>query len=149
MSSSVSRDIVVAASPEAFFDLVADFARYPEFVPGVKAARPRPAAAGGPVDVEYEVDLGVKTIRYVLRHLLERPRRVTWSLESGEWMKVSNGSWDLAPEAAGTRARYSVEIQIAKPPLVPQSLVDRITDELTKVQLPRMLEAFKQRAERG
>jgi coenzyme Q-binding protein COQ10 len=148
MSSSVSRDVLVAASPDRFFDLVADFARYPEFVPGVKAARPRPAAPGGHVDVEYEVDLGVKTIRYVLRHVLARPSRVSWHLVSGEWMKVSNGSWELEPEGEGTRARYSVEIQIAKPPLVPQSLVDRITDELTKVQLPRMLEAFRARAER-
>jgi ribosome-associated toxin RatA of RatAB toxin-antitoxin module len=149
MSSSVSKDVFVACPPERFFDLVVDFARYPEFVPGVKATRPRPAAADAPVDVEYEVDLGVKTIRYVLRHVLDRPRRVSWSLHSGEWMKVSNGSWDLAPEAGGTRARYAVEIQIAKPPLVPQAIVDRVTDELTKVQLPRMLHAFKERAERG
>lgn len=148
MSSSVSREVVVAAPPERFFDLVADFARYPEFVPGVKGARPRAAAEGAPVDVEYEVDLGVKTIRYVLRHVLDRPRRVSWHLVSGEWMKVSNGSWDLVPEGGQTRARYTVEIQIAKPPLVPQSIIDRVTDELTKVQLPRMLEAFKARAER-
>jgi ribosome-associated toxin RatA of RatAB toxin-antitoxin module len=149
MSSSISRDVLVGCPPERLFDLIADFARYPEFVPGVKAARPRAAAPGEPVDVEYELDLGVKTIRYVLRHALDRPRRVSWSLVSGDWMKVSNGSWDLAPEAAGTRARYTVEIQIAKPPLVPQAVVDRVTDQLTKVQLPRTLEAFKARAERG
>jgi coenzyme Q-binding protein COQ10 len=149
MASIASRDVLVACSPERFFELVTDFARYPEFVPGVKAARPRPAAGGAPVDVEYEVDLGVKTIRYVLRHVLERPRKVTWSLLSGEWMKVSNGSWELSDEGGQTRARYGVEVQIAKPPLVPQSLVDRITNELTKVQLPKMLDAFKARAERG
>jgi ribosome-associated toxin RatA of RatAB toxin-antitoxin module len=149
MSSSVSKDVLVACPPERFFDLVVDFARYPEFVPGVKAARPKAAAPGAPIDVEYEIDLGVKTIRYVLRHVLDRPRRVSWSLESGEWMKVSNGSWDLAPEAGGTRAWYAVQIQIAKPPLVPQAIVDRVTDELTRVQLPRMLQAFKERAERG
>jgi coenzyme Q-binding protein COQ10 len=149
VSSSVSKDVLVACAPERFFDLVVDFGRYPEFVPGVKAARPKPARPGDPVDVEYEVDLGIKTIRYVLRHVLDRPRRVSWALESGEWMKVSNGSWDLAPEAGGTRARYAVEIRIAKPPLVPQAVVDRVTDELTKVQLPRMLAAFKERAERG
>jgi ribosome-associated toxin RatA of RatAB toxin-antitoxin module len=149
MSSSVQREVVVAVPPERFFELVADFARYPEFVPGVKAARVRPAPAGGPVDVEYEVDLGVKTIRYVLRHVLDRPRGMTWTLLTSDWMKVSSGSWQLAPEGGGTRARYAVEIQVAKPPLVPQSLVDRVTDQLTKVQLPRMLEAFKGRAERG
>lgn len=152
MASTVSREVLVGCLPERFFDLVSDFASYPGFVPGVKAARPRPAAPGAPgaqIDVEYEVDLGLKTIRYVLRHVLERPRRVSWSLLSGEWMKVSNGSWDLVEESGKTRARYAVEIQIAKPPLIPQSVVDQLTDQLTKVQLPRMLEAFKARAEKG
>jgi ribosome-associated toxin RatA of RatAB toxin-antitoxin module len=148
MSSSASRDVLVAVPPDRFFDLLLDFGRYPEFVPGVKACRPRPAASGV-IDVDYEIDLGVKTIRYTLRHDADRPRRLWWSLVQGEWMKVSNGAWDLAEEGGSTRARYSVEIQIAKPPLVPQALVDRVTDELTKVQLPRMLEAFKARAERG
>jgi len=38
---------------------------------------------------------------------------------------------------------------VAKPTLIPQALVDRVTTELTKVQLPRTLQAFKARAERG
>ena len=99
--------------------------------------------------VDFELDLGVKTIRYTLRHVEERPRRVSWSLVASDWMKVSNGSWELVPDGAQTRARYTVEIQVAKPALIPQALVDRVTDQLTRVQLPRTLEAFKGRAERG
>ena len=57
------------------------------------------------------------------------------------------GDMELADENGRTRAHYSVEIQIARPPLVPQALVDRVSDELTKVQLPRTLDAFKARAE--
>ena len=64
-------------------------------------------------------------------------------------MKVSNGSWELAAEGGRTRARYSLEVQVAKPPLIPQMVVDRISDELTRVALPRTLEAFKKRAELG
>jgi coenzyme Q-binding protein COQ10 len=142
----ITREIVIGVSREELFDLIVDYARYPEFVPGVKACRPR--REGGVVDVEYELDLGVKTIRYTLRHVEERPRRVSWSLVSGTWMKVSSGSWELAEEGGATRARYTVEVQIAKPPLVPQALVDRISDEMTRVQLPRTLDAFKTRAER-
>jgi ribosome-associated toxin RatA of RatAB toxin-antitoxin module len=149
MPHSTTREVVVAVPPEKLFDVIADFARYPEFSPGVKATRPKPAAPGAPVDVEYEVDLGLKTVRYTLRHVLDRPRSLTWSLLSGEWMKVSNGSWELSPDPAGTRARYTVEVQISKPPLIPQSVIDKVTDELTKVQLPRTLEAFKKRAEQG
>jgi ribosome-associated toxin RatA of RatAB toxin-antitoxin module len=145
MASKVSRELVVAVPVEKFFDLVVDYARYPEFVPAVKEARL--LTTGSPRDVEYVLDLGVKKIRYTLRHVEERPNKVTWSLVEGEWMKVSNGSWELSDENGRTRARYTVEIQLAKPALVPQSLVDKVTDELTRVQLPKTLEAFKSRAE--
>jgi coenzyme Q-binding protein COQ10 len=147
MASTITREIVIGVSREALFDLIVDYARYPEFVPAVKGCRPR--RGDGVVDVEYELDLGVKTIRYTLRHVEERPRRVSWSLVSGTWMKVSSGSWDLEEEGGATRARYTVEVQIAKPPLVPQAIVDRVSDELTRVQLPRTLDAFKTRAEGG
>ncbi len=141
----VSQEIVVQAGLEAFFDLVTDYARYPEFVPGIKACSVK--KVGAETHVEYDLDLGLRRIRYVLQHREERPRRVSWSLVSGEVLKVSNGSWELTPEGERTRARYSVDIQIAKPPLVPQALLDRMSDQLTKVQLPRTLEAFRARAE--
>ncbi len=141
----VSQEIVVQAGIDAFFDIVTDYARYPEFVPGIKACTVK--EVGPETHVEYDLDLGLRRIRYVLQHRAERPRRVTWSLVSGEVLKVSNGSWELTPEGDRTRARYSVDIQIAKPPLVPQALLDRMSDQLTKVQLPRTLEAFRARAE--
>jgi hypothetical protein len=103
--------------------------------------------AGTEKHVEYELDLGVKTIRYTLRMIEVRPRQVSWTLVKGDWMKVSNGSWELAPEGDATRARYSVEVVVAKPPLVPQAIVDKISEELTRVSLPRTLEAFRKRAE--
>jgi hypothetical protein len=111
----------------------------------VKSCRARRGAGG--TEVDYELDLGIKTIAYTLRLDEEPPRRVRWSLVKSDWMKVSNGSWELFDERGKTRAVYSVDIQIRKPPLVPQSLIDRVTDELTRVQLPRMLEAFRKRAE--
>lgn len=143
--AEVRKEILVEAPLERFYDLVVDYERYPQFVPGVRACRVR--SAGGEKHVEYELDLGVKRIRYVLRMVEQRPARVAWSLVSGDMMKVSNGSWDLADEGGRTRAVYAVEIQIARPPLVPQAIVDRVSDELTRIQLPKTLEAFKARAE--
>ncbi|MGZ6098224.1 MAG: type II toxin-antitoxin system RatA family toxin [Myxococcaceae bacterium] len=146
MASSLSKEMVVDVPVERFYDLVVDYARYPEFVPNVKACRVKPG--GPPRDVEYELDLGIKRIRYTLRHVEERPRRVAWSLVGGDMMKVSNGSWELWDENGKTRARYTVAVQVSKPPLIPQAIVDRVSDELTRVQLPKTLEAFKARAER-
>lgn len=141
----VSKEVVVQAGIEQLFEIIVDYARYPEFVPGIKACTPR--TIGGETHVEYDLDLGLRRIKYVLRHEAERPHKVSWSLVSGDVLKVSNGSWELSPEGEGTRARYSVDIQIAKPPLVPQALLDRMSDQLTRVQLPRTLEAFRARAE--
>ena len=145
--ATVTREVIIDAPLEKVFDLVVDYARYPEFVPGIKACRVKSTAPHK--DVEYELDVGIKRIRYVLRHVEERPRRVSWSLVSGDMMKVSNGSWELGDAGGKTRARYSVEVQIARPPLIPRALVDKVADELTRVSLPRTLEAFKARAERG
>jgi ribosome-associated toxin RatA of RatAB toxin-antitoxin module len=144
--AEVSMEIVMACTPERLFDVLVDYAHYPEFVPGIKRCRVLP----GPNErrVEYELDLGLKRITYVLLHLEQRPLKVSWSLASGDSLKVSNGAWELTPEGSGTRAKYSVDIQIVKPPFIPQSVIDKLTDELTRVQLPKTLEAFKARAER-
>jgi ribosome-associated toxin RatA of RatAB toxin-antitoxin module len=142
----VTKQILVDVPIERFYDVVVDYERYPEFVPGIRRCRVRDG--GAEKQVEYELDLGIRRIKYVLRHEEQRPRRVAWSLVSGDMMKVSNGSWELTADGDSTRATYSVEIQISRPPLVPQALVDRVSDELTRVQLPKTLEAFKARAEK-
>jgi ribosome-associated toxin RatA of RatAB toxin-antitoxin module len=148
MPEKVSKEVVVGAPMEAFWEIIADYGRYPEFVPGIHGCRVV-REGKGERDVEYDLDLGVKRFKYVLRHLEEPPRRMTWSLVSGELMKVSNGAWELSEEPGGrTRARYTVEIQVSKPPLVPQVFIDKMTDELTRISLPRNLEAFKARAEK-
>ncbi len=144
--AAVTKEIVIGVPLERFYDIVVDYERYPEFVPGIRACRVR--NGGAEKQVEYELDLGIRRIKYVLRHAEQRPRKVSWSLVSGDMMKVSNGSWELAADGDQTRATYSVEIQISRPPLMPQALVDRVSDELTRIQLPKTLDAFKARAER-
>jgi ribosome-associated toxin RatA of RatAB toxin-antitoxin module len=141
----VTKQMVIDAPVERVYEIVVGYEKYPEFVPGIRRCRIKEANDGK--EVEYELDLGIRRIKYVLRHEEQRPRRVSWSLVSGDMMKVSNGSWELAAEGGKTRATYSVEIQISRPPLVPQALVDRVSDELTRIQLPKTLEAFKARAE--
>ncbi len=143
--AKVTKQVVIDAPLERFYELVVDYERYPEFVPGIHGCRvlaERPAK-----HVEYQLDLGIKRIRYVLRMEEKRPTHVSWSLVSGDMMKVSNGSWELSAEDGKTHAVYTVDIQISRPPLVPQAIVDRVSDEMTRIQLPRTLDAFKVRAE--
>src|SRR5512146_1343574 len=101
--SVVTQEIFIDVPIDRVFDVIVDYARYPEFVPGIKACRV--LTDGGPDrQVEYELDLGIKRVKYVLRHLEDRPAKVTWSLVSGDLMKVSNGSWELHAEGDRTRA---------------------------------------------
>jgi hypothetical protein len=97
--------------------------------------------------VEYEVDLAVRRVRYVLAHREVRPRRMDWSLVSGDLLARSDGSWELVEDGGATLARYTVDVEISRPPLVPRFVIDRVAEELTRVQLPRTLEAFRARAE--
>lgn len=144
--AAASLEVRVAAPIGRVFDVIVDYARYPSFVPGVKGCRVVGGEEGAP-QVEYEVDLGLKRVRYVLAHREERPRRVTWTLLRGDLLTRSEGSWELFEDGAGTRARYTADLQIARPPLVPQAVVDRVVDELARVQLPATVHAFKARAE--
>ncbi len=145
--AKVTKQVDVDAPLERFYALVVDYERYPEFVPGIHGCRVvsvRPRK-----HVEYQLDLGIKKIKYVLEMHEKKPTHVAWSLVSGDMMKVSNGSWELSAKDGRTHAIYTVEIQVSRPPLVPQAIVDRVSDELTRIQLPKTLEAFKARAERG
>ncbi len=136
----------IAAPIERVWGVIADFARYPEFVPGVKGCR---VVREGPeeVHVEYDVDLGVRRVHYVLAIHEERPRRLWWTLVRGDLLTRSDGAWELREEEGGTLASYTADIQVQRPPLVPRFVVERVVDELTRVQMPAILGAFKARAE--
>ena len=142
----VKQQIVVDVPVDRLYEVITDYEAYPEFVPGIKGCRVK--KEGSPRLVEYELDLGLKRVKYTLGHQETKNAKVTWSLVQGDMMKVSNGSWELEDLGGGkTRARYAVEVQISKPPLVPQSVIDKLSDEMNRVQLPKILAAFKARAE--
>ena len=135
-----SRSIVVDVPPEKLFDVIVDYDRYPEFLPEVKEARSK-ARNGNAVDVDYVADI-VKRIHYTLHHVEERPRAVRWTFVKGELMRDNHGSWTLEPTLEGkTRATYTIEVGVG--PLVPRSIVNMLVDQ----SLPKLLEAFKKRAE--
>lgn len=141
-----SLEVRIDAPVERVWSVIVDFGRYPEFVPGVRGCRVVGGSEGAR-EVEYDVDLGVRRVRYVLALREERPRRLSWSLLRGELLTRSDGAWELADRDGVTLARYTADVQIARPPLVPGFVIDRVVDELTRVQLPAVVHAFKARAE--
>jgi coenzyme Q-binding protein COQ10 len=138
--AGATRSIVINAPPEKVFDVITNYDRYGEFLSEVKRVWTS-ERQGNQVKVHYEVNV-VKTIRYTILAKEERPLRMTWTFIEGEVMKDNKGSWVLEPEGEGrTKATYTVEMALG--PLVPKAIINGLVDQ----SLPRMLEAFKRRAE--
>ncbi len=135
-----TRSIIINAPMEKVFDIIVDYEKYREFVDEVKDVRTS-GRQGNEVNVHYTVNV-VKTIRYTIRAREERPTRMSWSFVDGEFMKDNKGSWVLEPAGEGkTKATYTAEMALGA--LVPKSIVNALVEG----SLPKMLEAFKRRAE--
>jgi len=137
-----SRTIVINAPVEKVFAVVTDFEKYKEFLPEVKSARVRNCVAGS-CEVDFEVEV-IKSIRYSIRVKEAAPHRMEWSFISGDFMKDNAGGWVLEDMGGGqTRATYTVEMKLGA--LVPGAVVKG----LVETSLPKTLESFKNRSERG
>ena len=135
-----TRSIVINAPPDKVFDVITDYEKYGQFLSEVKKVSASDRQ-GNQVTLNYEIDL-VKTIRYSIRVTEERPKKMSWTFIKGEVMKDNKGSWVLEPEGEGkTRATYTVEVAVG--PLVPKAIINGLVDQ----SLPKMMDAFKRRAE--
>jgi coenzyme Q-binding protein COQ10 len=135
-----SKTIVINAPVEKVFDVIIQYEKYKEFLPEVKEVRTS-NRQGNEVTVHYKVDV-MKTIQYSIRVREERPTKMSWSFIEGEFMKDNKGSWVLESAGEGkTQATYTVEMALGA--LVPKTIVNA----LVETSLPKMLDAFKRRAE--
>ncbi|MFL5344324.1 MAG: type II toxin-antitoxin system RatA family toxin [Hyalangium sp.] len=138
--AGATKTILINAPVEKVFDTIIQYEKYREFLPEVKEVRTS-NRQGSEVNVHYKVDV-VKTIKYTIRVKEERPTRMSWTFVEGEFMKDNKGSWVLEPAGEGkTKATYTVEMALGA--LVPKTIVNA----LVETSLPKMLEAFKRRAE--
>lgn len=141
--AQAQKSIEVNVAKEKFFDIITNYAAYPEFLTAVglrKVSVDR--VEGNAKVVTQEVEVMGTRVSYTVRMVEERPSKVSWTLVKGQMMSINSGSWvleELGP--AKTRATYSLELKLGF--LVPSA----ITTRLAASSLPAMLDAFKQRAE--
>ncbi len=139
--AGASKSVTFNASADKCFAVITDYEKYGEFlteVRSVKVLEKKP----GEVKVSYDVDFGVKRVKYTLIHKEQAPKRMDWTFVTGEVMKDNKGSWVLEDAGGGqTRATYSVEVALG--PLVPKAIINALVDQ----SLPKMLEAYKRRIE--
>ena len=136
----VTKKITISAPIETVWDVITDIQKYPEFIKELKGVR-LVKTEGNVKTATYEVEI-IKKIEYTLRLVEDKPRKVTWTMVKGQMMSRNDGSWDLKDLGAGrTEATYTVDVKFGL--LVPSS----ISNMLTEVNLPKMLDAFKGRSE--
>ena len=135
-----SASIFINAEPVRVFEVITDFARYPEFLPEVKEALVEKIK--GRISVSFEIRQ-LKTIRYKVLFKTSAPKRVEWTLDSGEIFKKNSGIWNLRRKGRGTEVHYAVDVEFDAP--VPSFIVRRLVD----AGLPAMLDRFKDRVERA
>ena len=124
-------------TPEQFFAVITDFDKYPEFLSEVKSCRVL-KTEGSRKLVEFEVSV-VKSFKYRL-WMDEAPnQRLSWSLESGDLFKTSEGSWTLETRGGDVKATYAVDATFKM--LVP----GMVTKALVNVNLPGMMKAYRER----
>jgi len=139
--ASARVSIEVDVPPGRFFEVVSDYGRYPEFLPGVKAVSVGPRA-GDSVEVTYRLDGRIKIVEFTLLHVETPPAQIEWRLVRGELMKRDEGRWTLVRSpSGGTTATYAIELELM--PMVPRAL----EKALAEYSLPAMLANFKARAE--
>ena len=97
----------IDALPEECFDTILDFAAYPSWSSVITATSVRETDANGiPRIVEFELDMTIKTIRYVLEYTASPPDRLDWKLLEGDVTGVE-GSYRF--ELVGTKTRTTCE----------------------------------------
>jgi coenzyme Q-binding protein COQ10 len=126
-------------TPEQLFDLVADVARYPEFLPWVAAVRVRSNDATAMVA---DLVVGFKALRetFTSRVKKERPNRIVVDYLDGPLEYLKN-DWVFRPDGAGgTLVDFSVAFAFRS--RIFEALAGQVFDRA----LRRMIGAFETRA---
>ncbi|WP_426506602.1 SRPBCC family protein [Dactylosporangium sp. McL0621] len=117
MADTSTQSIVIDAPPDRVAAVIADFARYPEWVAAVKSAEVVEEYEDGYASqVHFVLDSGPVSDEYTLRYdYAEDLSRIEWSLTAPSKMqKQQEGSYDIAAGPDGTSTvTYSLSVELA------------------------------------
>jgi coenzyme Q-binding protein COQ10 len=126
-------------TPEQLFDLVADVARYDEFLPWVVAVRVRSSSEQETV-ADLVVGFNAFKERFTSRVTKERARRITVDYIEGP-LKYLHNEWRFEPAAdGGTDVQFSVDFAFKS------RIFEALAGQMFDRALRRMTGAFETRA---
>lgn len=97
--------------------VIADFASYPQWATGVRAAEILETGANGRAEVvRFTIDAGVIKDTYALRYTWQGDEAVRWELaERGSAISEMTGAYLLADAGAATAVTYELAVGLAIP----------------------------------
>jgi len=126
-------------SPEQLFDMVADVARYDEFLPWVVAVRVRSSSEAETV-ADLVVGFNAFKERFTSRVKKQRPRRIEVDYVEGP-LKYLHNEWRFEPAAdGGTNVHFSVDFAFKS------RIFEALAGQMFDRALRRMTGAFETRA---
>ncbi|MGC8475180.1 MAG: type II toxin-antitoxin system RatA family toxin [Acetobacteraceae bacterium] len=129
---------VLPYSPEQLFDLVADVARYPEFLPWCVGARIR-SRTQELIVADLTIGFGPFRESFTSRVTLDRPNAVNVTYENGPFRYLRN-HWGFTPAPGGTEVDFFVDFEFRSRIL--QAAIGPVFTEAVR----RMVAAFRRRA---
>lgn len=125
--------------PEQMFDLVADIARYPEFLPWVSAARVRPDGSGT-IIADLIIGFGGIKEKFTSRIVKQRPGRLSVDYVSGP-LKFLRNDWTFEPDGpGGCRVGFCVDFAFRS------RILEAVAGQVFDRALRHMIAAFEARA---
>jgi carbon monoxide dehydrogenase subunit G len=116
MAESSTQSIVIAAAPAAVSSVICDFARYPEWVSGLRRVEVVEEYEDGYASqVAFELDAGVVADEYTLAYeYSDDITRIEWHLVAPSKMqKAQNGSYDIVDNGDGTSTvTYTLAVEL-------------------------------------
>lgn len=137
--ANASRTEVFDVECEKIFQVLRDLESYPDFMTGVEKVEVVEEKKDQ-VKARYDLNM-IKKFSYTLNHKFSKPNRISWSFDSGELLKSSDGSWELKDLGDGrTEVTYNIDIEfkVKVPGLISKKLVSS--------NLPSMMKAVQKKA---
>ena len=129
---------VVPYRPEQLFDLVADVAKYPQFLPWCVGARIR-SQTEKELIADLTIGFGPFRESFTSRVTLERPHRVKVRYEKGPFRYLNN-EWDFEPHPTGCCVDFFVDFEFRS------RILQRAIGVVFNEAVRRMVNAFLKRA---
>jgi coenzyme Q-binding protein COQ10 len=125
-------------TPDQLFDMVADVARYDEFLPWVVAVRVRSSSETDTV-ADLVVGFNAFKERFTSRVIKKRPSEICVDYVEGP-LKYLHNEWKFEPASGGTNVHFSVDFAFKS------RLFEALAGQMFDRALRRMTSAFEQRA---